>query len=117
MRLGPLSVELIALRKVGSAYDFTKSGAGTYSLKLARETLWITFDEGKTTQEVKLTVPKQSVKISGKLAGKAVTTTTRREVSTLDKRAVTTEECSEAQIGIIELSAAAADDYADESYT
>ena len=116
MRPDCLSVELMALRTVGSAYDFTKSGAGTYSLKLARDTLWITFDEGKTTQEVKVTVPKQSVKISGKLGGKAVTAT-KRQASTLDRRAVTTDQCTAAQIRIIEASAAAADAYALESYT
>ena len=103
---------------VGDAYDFSTSGAGTYSVKLARDSLWITTDGGKTSKQVKIVVEKSTVSISGKLsAQEKATPKPKRDPASMNigKRVLRVNACSEMEIGAIKLSATYADQYVEDS--
>ena len=53
---------------VGKGYDFGKSGAGVYDVKLSRDFFWVLIDDDLT--KVKVDVKSSKVTIIGKLAGK-----------------------------------------------
>ena len=126
---------------MGDAYDFKESGAGDYKVQLARNTLWVTLDGGKTTSVVKIPPKKHSVTISGTLsAPRKAAKAARRLESGLDRRSdalnasatnfartieletrampiPVSNQCNTEQVAIIQVSAYYADNFAAESLT
>lgn len=69
---------------VGQGYDFTESGAGAYSVKLARDFFWVLVDD--ILSEAKVDVKPSTVEIKGKLSA-AKTRGVKVEAGNTTKRA------------------------------